>query len=535
MAQNSRLKKNQPLALSIISGVLLWISWPMSPFTFLIFVAFVPFLFMEQKSTSRFRFFCSAYFGMLIWNMATTWWMCNSTVPGGIAAILANSLLMCIPCIGFYHVKKRLGATPGYVALVAFWMTFEYIHLNWQLSWPWLTLGNVFASHPDWVQWYEYTGTSGGSLWILLTNILIFELLHKKVSQRQIFNIRLSVITVLVLFLPFLFSFIVKPASQIVGPQTRNMVVVQPNIDPYEKFAPGSQEGQLQILIALSEAKIDLNTGIVVWPETAINYVTGIDENRLKDNTFLQPVWDFLTRYPHVKLLTGIEGYRVFTEQDKSVTARRAQNSAQYYDAYNTAGLLSSSEAIQLYHKSKLVPGVETLPSFLKFMDILFEKFGGTTGGYASQEGRTVMEDPATGYKIAPAICYESIYGEFMTSYIRNGANVIVIITNDGWWANTSGHKQHMQYARLRAIETRRWVVRSANTGISCFISPEGNVFDPQPWNRAAAIKMNIPQIEQKTFYVRFGDILSKIAVGLASVIILMAIFTAIGNNFYKK
>lgn len=507
----------------------------MSPFTFLIFIAFIPFLAMEEKCTSRFNFFCYTYLMMLIWNIATTWWMCNSTVPGGIAAILANSLLMCIPCIGFFNIKRRWGATPGYLALVVFWMTFEYIHLNWQLSWPWLTLGNVFASHPDWVQWYEYTGTSAGTLWILATNILIFKLVHKKSLQQWMSNIRLLSIILSVVLVPFLLSFILKPAVQIAGSDIRNMVVIQPNIDPYEKFSPGSQEGQLKILMALSESKIDSNTAIVVWPETAINYITGIDETRLKENNFLQPLWQFLKSHPQVKLLSGIEGYRVFTEQDKSSTARRIRDSDQFYDAYNTAGLLGESGALQLYHKSKLVPGVETLPSFLKFMDTWFEKFGGTTGGYASQPERTVLVDPATGYKMAPAICYESIYGEFITGYIRNGANVIVIITNDGWWANTSGHKQHMQYARLRAVETRRWVVRSANTGISCFISPDGQVYNPQPWNQAAAIKMAIPQSDRQTFYVRFGDILSRIAVVVTVVILLISIFTWIKNRSHKK
>jgi apolipoprotein N-acyltransferase len=94
------------------------------------------------------------------------------------------------------------------------------------------------------------------------------------------------------------------------------------------------------------------------------------------------------------------------------------------------------------------------------------------------------------GFKIAPAICYESIYGDFMSRYVKQGANLICVITNDGWWKNTPGHKQHMNYARLRAIETRIWVARSANTGISCFIDPNGNVIDPQAYNTQAAIKL---------------------------------------------
>src|SRR5205085_1137562 len=156
---------------------------------------------------------------------------------------------------------------------------------------------------------------------------------------------------------------------------------------------------------------------------------------------------------------------------------------------------------------------------FLHFLDKWFNKFGGTTGGYAKQKERTVLED-RHGWKIAPAICYESIYGEYMSRYVRKGANLICVITNDGWWKKTPGHKQHMNYARLRAIETRTWVARSANTGISCFIDPYGTVFSPQSWNTAAAIKMAIPKSTKKTFFVRNGDIVSRAMLVISLVLI---------------
>ena len=111
-----------------------------------------------------------------------------------------------------------------------------------------------------------------------------------------------------------------------------------------------------------------------------------------------------------------------------------------------------------------------------------------------------------------------------MTKYIDNGANIICIITNDGWWQDTPGYKQHMSYARLRAIETRKWIARSANTGISCFIDPYGTAINPQPWNQTAAIKLNVPVSDTKTFYVKFGDLISKGAV-IASVLFIILIF----------
>jgi len=121
---------------------------------------------------------------------------------------------------------------------------------------------------------------------------------------------------------------------------------------------------------------------------------------------------------------------------------------------------------------------------------------------------------------LAPIICYESIYGEYINSYVAKGANVLAVITNDGWWGNTPGHKQHLAYARLRAIETRRWVVRSANTGISAVINNYGEIKEQKPWNTAAVIKYLIPVKNELTFYVKYGDYIFKMSF-FASILLL--------------
>jgi apolipoprotein N-acyltransferase len=508
------LKKTHPLLLSLLSGGLLFAAWPVSPLTFLVFIAFIPLLWLERRGIRRKRFFGWVYLTMLTWNAATTWWIWNATEPGAVGAILANSLLMCLPWLGFHLVKKRLGQTIGYLSLVVFWMSFEYIHLqDWGLSWPWLTLGNAFATHPGWVQWYEYTGASGGSCWILLVNILLF-----RVSWKIINGGRLTagwiIYPLLALIIPFILSWEILPQTIHTSP-SGNVVIVQPNIDPYEKLYSGSFDAQLQKLIRLSESVIDSQTKLIVWPETALYMENGIDEGHMKANYFLHPLWDFLRRHPSVNLLTGVEGYRLF-DNDHGGTARLLPNSHKYVEDYNEAMVLDSTGAVAFYHKSMLVPGVETLPPFLHFLDSWFEKFGGTTSGYTRQKERTVLPTSNHSYRIGTAVCYESIYGEFMSRYVHNGADLIAIITNDGWWGNTPGYRQHLNYARLRAIETRRWIVRSANTGVSCVIDPGGDIIDPQPWAREAAMKAPVPALGgQQTFYVRHGDWLSKLALVL--------------------
>lgn len=492
-------------------------------------MACIPLLIIEQQGLSKLKFFFYTYLTLFVWNISTTWWIWNASAPGAVSAILANSLLMTIPWLGFYSTKKRFGNKIGYLSLIIYWLTFEYIHLqDWGLSWPWLTLGNVFATHTEWIQWYSLTGSSGGSLWVMIINIILFQSITQVQSTpaQQSFSTvgkykvrwKKIVLALVIFIVPVLFS-LVMSIHMAVAPPMENIVIVQPNIDPYEKLTTGTFDAQLKKLISLSEQQIDSNTALVIWPETALFMDNGIEENKMKENYFLKPLWGFLQKNPGIKLFSGIESYRVF-ENKTSYNARPYPGTNSFYESYNSSALLDSSGPLQFYHKSMLVPGVETLPWFLKFIDQWFEKFGGTTAGYTKQKERSVITDNKSGYKIAPAICYESIYGEYMSKYFRNGANVMAIITNDGWWGNTPGYKQHMNYARLRAIETGHWIVRSANTGISCAINEYGNIMEEQPWNKAAAIKYRVPQKTRTTFFTDMGDLISKAALVLTALLL---------------
>lgn len=492
----------------MVSGLLLVCAWPDAGFTPLIFVAWVPLLLMADKESNRIRFFLFALLAMFIWNAGTTWWIWNSTAAGAIGAIVANSFLMTIPLWVFHIFKTRYGNKTGYLSFIVFWLSFEYLHLNWQLSWPWLTLGNVFAKKTNWVQWYEITGVGGGSLWVLWANVMVFLLIKtwEAAARRAI-----AIAVVAGLLFPVLLSYLIHP-KQAENKATTNVIIVQPNIDPYsEKFDAASTEGQIQKLINLSEKYIDNNTRLVLWPETALP--VAVWQDQVQQNSHYTPVFDFVNRHPNVTLQTGIETYKNYGTEKATNTARKNESDGTYYDAFNAAVVIKSGEPLQFYNKSKLVPGVETLPDFLLWMGAIFEKFGGTTGGYGHDKEAVAFKTKGNPYITAPIICYESIYGEYITEYIRKGANLLTIMTNDGWWANTPGHRQHLDYARLRAVETRKWIARSANTGISAVINSNGDVMETRPWDEAAAIKYTIPALAGETFYVRNGALIYGLAV----------------------
>jgi apolipoprotein N-acyltransferase len=508
------LNKGKALLLAILSGLLLWASWPGSSLTALIFIAWIPLLYLSDLPISKRKFLLLCYVAMLVWNVGTTWWIWNATAEGSVAAWIVNSFLMCLPWLGYVAIKKRLSETRSLLALIAFWMSFELIHLrDWGLSWPWLTLGNVFAMHPNFVSWYQYTGVAGGSLLVLSVNVLFYLALKQK--SKKFYIIGTGVIVALI-FIDLINQFrVAAPTEKLPA----NVVIVQPNIDPYEKVTPGTSANQLDKLIRLSESKIDSNTQLVVWPETALYSPYGYNEKELTQTPSLIPLFELLKRHPKVQLFTGIESYAIVNGRTEYSRPLGNLN----YEAYNGSVLLDKDGVKSTYHKSMLVPGVETLPWFLHFMDSWFDKFGGTTAGYAKQTERTPVST-YNHFTIAPAICYESIYGNFMRQFIHNGANVICVITNDGWWKKTPGHIQHFNYARLRAIENNCWVIRSANTGISAFIDANGKVYEPQGYDTTAAISMAVSAVNKKTFYSTYGDWLYYLLSGL-SVLLLVAFF----------
>ena len=510
------MKKNQLLGLSLLSGILLWASWPASSFTFLIFFAWVPLLMVADNATKRLSFFLYSFIALIIWNTLTTWWIWNSTDVGTIAAILTNSLLMCIPCWGYHVFKNRFSKPIAYLSFVASWMLFEYVHLNWKISWPWLTLGNVFAQQIQWVQWYEYTGVSGGTLWILVVNIFIFNSIKKYNTQGLKASIGNCFGFIALMGFPLIVSFALL--KKITTSKQHDVVIVQPNVDPYQKFESSSVAGQIDHLIELSKSKLDSNTSLLIWPETAL--AANVEITEITTATIYQPVFNLLRQYPNLTLVTGIETYKILGTEKTTTSARQSQQGF-YFDSYNAAIALHYNDLPQLYYKSKLVPGVETLPSFLNILAPVFEQFGGTTGGYAKDTASHVFKNNINPFVSAPIICYESIYGAYVASYVQKGANLITIITNDGWWGNTPGHRQHLQYAKLRAIETRRFVARSANTGISAVIDDYGNILETKGWNISAVIKHAIPITTGLTFYVCYGDYLYVIFSILAVLFIL--------------
>ncbi len=518
--------------LAICSAILLWAAWPAGGIAPLLFVALVPMLLLEdivfhqQKQGLKSRLFPYAYLGFMCFNFATTWWIWYASAFGMFGAVLTNALLMTTVFQLFHLSRIRFGNAIGYTSLIVFWMGFEYFHMDWDLTWPWLNLGNGFAAWANMVQWYEFTGTQGGTLWIWLSNLLLFRIITAPSPKRKTQLTTLGI----VIFFPLMFSFFLLKRYQ-EKPHPAEVVVVQPNIDPYNEKFNGSNDEQLDKMLRLANSAVTPKTRLVVLPETALP--TGIWSEDIENHRLILRLKAFSMEHPGLRILTGLSYYRFFHEGEKlSPTARSFKQGPGHYDAYNAAMQIQGNNAFQYHFKSRLVPGVEKMPFPILFgyLENFAIDLGGITGSLGVQEHPSVF----TGDSItaAPVICYESIYGEYVGEYIRKGANLICIMTNDGWWSDTPGYRQHCQYARLRAIEHRRSVARSANTGISCFIDQTGKISQATSWWVPAVIKSEVNINNDLTFYSTHGDLLGRTAYYISG--FLLAI-TLLGGFFQRR
>ena len=508
--------KGVRLIYALFSGVLLSLPWNQSFSGLFILLALVPLLLIEDHAcTSSFKkssglVFLYASLTFFIWNVLSTWWIADASIAGAITAIMVNTFLFSLIFWLFHITHKTLGAAIGYSSLIAYWAAFEYYYLNAEISWPWLNLGNAFANSYPLVQWYEYTGTLGGTAWALLVNVFLF-LFLKKLLSRNNAKLNLYLTTCLILIMFPIGSSIFRYYTYVEAVNPCYIALIQPNFNSYNRQITIRQK--CSALIQLADSVSDDSTDYIVAPEALIE--GNLCESTVDKNFSIITLRDFVNSKKRATLILGALTYRDYSpEEVRQNKANIVSSPAVNYDRYNSAVQIDKSDTIQFYHKSKLVVGIEKMPypKALKFLKNLVEQFGGSFVSYGTQAKRDVFMSPNHIARVAPVICYESIYGEFVTRYIKNGANIIFIITNDGWWGNTPGYMQHLSYARLRAIETRRSIARSASTGISAFISQRGDIVASTHWDKRTSIKGSVNLNDEKTFYVKHGDYIGKIS-----------------------
>lgn len=498
----------------------------------------IPLLCMERIATilEKKRVWIYHYSAFVLWNAITTFWVCNATVGGGLFAIFANSLQMSVVFGLFRWSKKKFRGALPYIFLAVTWIAWERFYFDAEISWPWLVLGNSFARTIWAVQWYEITGTLGGSLWIWACNLGLFGFMTY-VSDGRWWNLnpkaKTAAVTgyITILIAPFIVSALIgrEYRNAMESPQTLETVIIQPNIDPYNKFQALTQEQQNAIFLSqaakeLSCRKNDTTASplLLLAPET---FTGDIVVGQYDRSRTWRRFTSFLKDYPDVNLLFGASSYDYISSAMKPSHTARKIGEGLWVESHNSALMTDWSGRTEIFHKSKLVVAVEHTPYpaiFCRIDDLL----GGVMGRCIGQDEvslLTVHDADGQSIPVGCAVCYESVYGEYYTDYVRKGARAMTIITNDAWWGDTPGYRQHLSYARLRAIETRRAIARCANTGISAIISPSGEIVSETEWWTPAVLKGSIPLRDDITFFVSHGDITGRVCTFL-SILLLLAL-----------
>ncbi|MGB0346421.1 MAG: apolipoprotein N-acyltransferase [Balneolaceae bacterium] len=499
-------------AISITAGLLLALSFPPVNLSFLSIPAFMLFIHLANTCDSNKQLAFYSYAGFLVWNLATTYWLMMASVVAGLAANLANAVLMTIPLVLMRFFQKKYQSTLFIVLLQACaWTTYEFLHHNWDLAWPWIAVGNAWAKQVSLIQFISITGHLGITFWVVFTAAISYQAFTSAKKKHAYYAISSLLILPLASLVYFAIDTPVSPNEYSIS-----VTIVQPNHDSYEPY--GGMSGNTEVvdsLFSITEKYHTESTDLVVWPENAIEravLMESVHVNRVADSS----------RSWNTAFIVGSGLITLYPENPPELTRGLYGNIP--YNVYNGAFFTDKLGTKSRYDKNNLVPIVERVP-FLKFLSAIdvFDLIDwGRIAGFGKGYTPDMLE---TAEFMTPGlICYDSVYPSWIREFVNNGAGFLTIITNDGWWGDSSGHRQHFEYAKLRAIEFNRWIVRSANNGTSGIIRPDGTVEQKTDYWVRTAFNSNIPVIKEQTFYARYGDWLSYQCLGITLVFWILAI-----------
>lgn len=540
-AQAQEFPVKQNVLLAVTAGALLAVAFPPLPLGMAALVALLPFLVVIERQRSFAAAFRYSYLTFLVANAGTIYWISGwwGDDPwlkvAGVVVNLVHPLLFTIPGMLLYFIRRRLGPLTMAAGFPFLWTTWEWLAHLPELSFPWMLLANTQTYDYIGIQYITVTGTFGITLWVAVLNSIFFVLLRQLQRGAWKLSSRPALVTiaaaVLLLFLPKLHGMAVLSDAK-AAERTMKIGIVQPDIDPYDKWGPGETPMmKLEKLLAMYDSLAAFKPDVILMPETAIPF-------RILQASYREEWLELRRRIDNsgVPLLTGFP-HTVFYENPDTApgSARRIPDTDIRYHDFNSAMLVGPGDDIpQIYHKSRLTPLSERIPYLddLPFMqDALTWGVGISNWGQGNDTTVFSLESHGKTSGLWAMICYETLYPSFVAGFAARGAEVFGVITNDGWFGPSSGPYQLQRYTVLRAIENRRDVARCANNGVSCFISKYGQVRQETELYTRAGILGTVECNDEVTFYTRHGDWLP---IGTTVVTGLLLILSVIVVH-YKK
>lgn len=472
--------------LVLLTSFALIFSFPPFHLGVLAYIALVPYFFyLEDKNLKE--AFAVGYLVGLIWHAGTVFWIGHATIIGVIGALIWISLYFALFSFITVWLVKRMG-TAAIWATPFIWISLELLASVGSMAFPWNSLAHTQTYYPLLIQYISITGMYGITLWIMFLNVIFYKLLKSRKETRRI--IFYSLISVILILVPLGYGLLNQPAKN--NPEkTLKISLVQGNIDPYQKWTPGFINTNFYIYRDLTLKAAKENPDLIIWPETAAPCY-------LRYEKYYRDFVHNLVNNLNTPLLTGTIDYQL-TDTDK-------------IESYNSVFLFRPGKSkLESYYKLHLVPFSERVPLVDKvpFIYNLAKNLDLNIGNYFSGDSATVFkingDNNDVGVKFSAGICYDSVFPYLIRKFINNGAQFIVIITNDGWFGTLSGPYQHAQIAVLRAIENRVWLARCANTGVSEFIDPYGRIVKKTKLSERTFITHSIYIDDNKSFFALYG------------------------------
>lgn len=527
------MKKSSYYLWAFLSGAFLALSFPPLPFNLLAFIAFMPLFHIFVKHKPKRGHFLLLYTAFFVYHLGANWWIGSfqaDTDPflliSAIGLAIAHPFFFFAPFVPFFYLQKKLGSNAALWAFPFFWTTFEWLHSLGDFSYPWLTIGYTQVYNLHWAQFADIAGVWGISFIVVLANVLIYKLSvhfseYPKNSKgvwsflKERKPMFLAVSLLLIVIIPVIYSISrhqeYKHTKLLQNNPAIKTAIIQPAINPWRKWEKSSFE-QIKIHLDVQDSLIKTagSQDLIIWCETAITFV-GIEFNSGENIDYLMNCTDG----GKSSFMTGFSYFKMYKRDDQLPKTVKyfLGDSAKPYSTFNSALMLNpepfSSLNPQFYSKMRLTPFAERIPyeehlTFLK----QFVEWG--VGISSWEKGR--FQKPLhcinqnAKASIAPIICIESIYPAFCANFASLGANLFTIITNDAWYDYTVGPEQHYQIAVMRAIESRRYLARCANTGVSGFITPLGYSLQKLPQYERIGASEILPLLTAKTIYVKYGD-----------------------------
>jgi apolipoprotein N-acyltransferase len=504
--KNGKLVRWYSLGAAVVTALLLFLAmpgyfgwWP------LLFIALVP-LFTAALYLPPFRSACMGMLSGFIYSLLTIHWIVVVlgkygglppwiSVPAMVLLSLYMAMYLAVFCLllsllaGRSWQKERSVVTLVWTAPLL-WVGIDYLRGVLFTGLPWLDLGYGLYSQPVLIQAADLGGHHLISFALVLANGLIVAIIDRQRADVH-WNISMErrVLFLACCFLVFIFGYSSLRYRTVPSFNKRalqaQVSVIQGNISQDEKWVAGKKEKTVAIYERLSRQAVAENTTeLLVWPETALPFYPQRDPlvGRVME----------LVQKENLYLLTGAPSFVVAEEDGKRVL--RYFNSAQLFDP--------AGEVVDMYAKQHLVPFGEYVPlrKFLPFLAPLVENVGDFTAGKSSRPLPLGSQ-----LQLGVLICFESIFPGIARDEVAAGANLLVNLTNDAWYGRSSAPYQSMAMSVFRAVETKRSLVRAANTGISAFVDPAGNIIKQTDIFVAAAITAQIPVLEKRTVFVRSG------------------------------